>query len=347
MQIQVENLSRRHEAPMKERPRLSRAGLARERVVNQLLDLARLEESGAVQDETVDVNALVLEAVADCAAVADHKQIDLEVNFACQAVCRGAPDEARALLSSLIDNAVRYTPSFGRIDVSIGRGDGRFVVEVSTRGRRFRWAPRRAFSTGSFAPRRRRRKGRAWDCRSPAASPSGMLFASRSRTVRTAKQALSPAYPSRPQARLAAAPADGANSQLILTSHRFRQGTNTSAAGESRITRHRRETLKATTSRGVGLIGLTVIVLAVAGPAAAYTGQRLASQAKITMEQARAIALKARPGQITDEELEREGGGSGLRYSFDIRNGAVTHEVGVDARTGRVLENKTEGPHPD
>ncbi len=105
--------------------------------------------------------------------------------------------------------------------------------------------------------------------------------------------------------------------------------------------------MKATTSRGVGLIGLTVIVLAVAGPAAAYTGQRLASQAKITMEQARAIALKARPGQITDEELEREGGGSGLRYSFDIRNGAVTHEVGVDARTGRVLENKTEGPHPD
>ena len=105
--------------------------------------------------------------------------------------------------------------------------------------------------------------------------------------------------------------------------------------------------MKATTSRGVGLLGLTVIVLAVAGPAAAYTGQRLASQAKITIEQARAIALKAHPGQITDEELEREGGGSGLRYSFDIRNGAVTHEVGVDARTGRVLENKTEGPRPD
>ena len=105
--------------------------------------------------------------------------------------------------------------------------------------------------------------------------------------------------------------------------------------------------MKATTSSGVGLLGLTVIVLAVAGPAAAYTGQRLASKAKITIEQARAIALKAHTGQITHEELEREGGGSGLRYSFDIRNGAVTHEVGVDARTGRVLENKTEGAHPD
>jgi uncharacterized membrane protein YkoI len=105
--------------------------------------------------------------------------------------------------------------------------------------------------------------------------------------------------------------------------------------------------LKVTTSRGVGLIGLTVIVSALAGPAAAYTGQKLAGNARITIEQARAIALKAHPGRITDEELEREGGGSGLRYSFDVKNGAITHEVGVDAVTGRVLENKVEGPHPD
>ena len=105
--------------------------------------------------------------------------------------------------------------------------------------------------------------------------------------------------------------------------------------------------MNATTPRVVGLIVLTAIVLAAAGPVAAYTGQELAGEAKITIEQARAIALKAHPGQITDEELERERGGSGLRFSFDVKNGAVTHEVGVDATTGRVLENKTEGPHPD
>ncbi len=98
---------------------------------------------------------------------------------------------------------------------------------------------------------------------------------------------------------------------------------------------------------GAGLISSTVIVLAMAGSAAAYTGQELAGTAKITIQQARAIALNAHPGRITDEELEREGGGSGLRYSFDVKNGSVTHEVGVDARTGRVLENKAEGPNPD
>jgi len=41
--------------------------------------------------------------------------------------------------------------------------------------------------------------------------------------------------------------------------------------------------------------------------------------------------------------LEEERGGSGLRYSFDIKNNKVTYEVGVDAKTGKVLENAREG----
>ena len=81
--------------------------------------------------------------------------------------------------------------------------------------------------------------------------------------------------------------------------------------------------------------------------ALAYTGEELAPQAKVTLEQARAIAAKAHPGQITDQELEKEKGGSGLRYSFDIKNGKATFEVGVDAMTGKVLENKREGKNPD
>lgn len=80
---------------------------------------------------------------------------------------------------------------------------------------------------------------------------------------------------------------------------------------------------------------------------AAYVGHELAAQAKIGLEQAQAIALKARPGAITDRELEKEAGGSGLRWSFDIKAGGKTFEVGVDAGTGKVLENKAEGPHPD
>jgi uncharacterized membrane protein YkoI len=100
--------------------------------------------------------------------------------------------------------------------------------------------------------------------------------------------------------------------------------------------------MKATTPCAVGLFLLTAMVLAAAGPAAAYTGQELAREAKITIDQARGIALKAPPGRITDEELEREDGGSGLRYTFGVETGSVTQEVGVDAATGQVLENSPD-----
>ena len=94
--------------------------------------------------------------------------------------------------------------------------------------------------------------------------------------------------------------------------------------------------------------GVTLLALVGArGMAFAYSGQELAPQAKITLEQARTIATKARPGEITDQELEKEKGGSGLRYSFDIKYGTVTYEVGVDAQTGDVLEKKREGRNLD
>lgn len=88
-------------------------------------------------------------------------------------------------------------------------------------------------------------------------------------------------------------------------------------------------------------------LLGAAAGAHAFTGQKYAREARIGMAEARAIALKAFPGKIADEELEREKGGSGLRYSFDIVAGHVRQEVGVDAKTGKVLENDREGPGAD
>ena len=99
--------------------------------------------------------------------------------------------------------------------------------------------------------------------------------------------------------------------------------------------------------RWLGLTGAAAMTMVLATvPASAYTGEEMAKQAKVGLAEARAIALKAHPGEITDEELEKERGGSGLRYSFDIKHGAVTQEVGVDAQTGKVLENAKEGPIP-
>ena len=106
-------------------------------------------------------------------------------------------------------------------------------------------------------------------------------------------------------------------------------------------------TLKTVRSAHFVSLVMAVALLGSVVSAQAYTGEKLAHNAKVTMAEARAIALKAHPGKITAEELEKEKGGSGLRYSFDIRHGKVTQEVGVDAHTGKVLENAPEGPNPD
>lgn len=95
----------------------------------------------------------------------------------------------------------------------------------------------------------------------------------------------------------------------------------------------------------------TAVLLSGAAVAAAaprhFAGAELLPQAKITLAQARQNALRAHPGVITDQELEKERGGTGLRYSFDVKSHGKTFEVGIDARTGKVLENDAEGPNPD
>ncbi len=78
-----------------------------------------------------------------------------------------------------------------------------------------------------------------------------------------------------------------------------------------------------------------------------FVGAKLMPMAKVSLAQARRTALAAHPGVITDQELEKEGGGTGLRYSFDIKGKGKTFEVGVDAKTGKLLENQAEGPNPD
>lgn len=92
------------------------------------------------------------------------------------------------------------------------------------------------------------------------------------------------------------------------------------------------------------LLGATAVFAAVP---AHFVGAELLPQAKVTLAQARQTAMRARAGVITDQELEKERGGTGLRYSFDIKSNGKTFEVGVDARSGKVLENDAEGPDAD
>ena len=85
-------------------------------------------------------------------------------------------------------------------------------------------------------------------------------------------------------------------------------------------------------------IALVAISIFAAGSAQAGTAPR----AKISMAKAQAIALKAAPGKIISSEYENEG--KGWRYSFDIKQKGNIQEIGIDGQTGKIVENKSEGP---
>ena len=66
-----------------------------------------------------------------------------------------------------------------------------------------------------------------------------------------------------------------------------------------------------------------------------------AAAPKISKARATAMALKLAPGKITDAEYEYEGGV--WRWSFDIQQTGHVQEIGIDGKTGKVVENKSEG----
>jgi uncharacterized membrane protein YkoI len=86
---------------------------------------------------------------------------------------------------------------------------------------------------------------------------------------------------------------------------------------------------------------LALALAAFAAGAALATPPANGPKARLTMTQARTIALRAAPGRLISGEYEKEGGG--WRYSFDIQQRGHVQEIGVDANTGRIVENKSEG----
>jgi two-component system OmpR family sensor kinase len=89
------------------------------RMVQQLLTLARQEPgTSSRQARPVDLSALARSVIADFAPAAGMKSIDLGLSAQDGAI-EGDAETLRILLNNLIDNAIRYTPVGGRIDVAI------------------------------------------------------------------------------------------------------------------------------------------------------------------------------------------------------------------------------------
>jgi uncharacterized membrane protein YkoI len=85
---------------------------------------------------------------------------------------------------------------------------------------------------------------------------------------------------------------------------------------------------------------IVVFIVAAAMSVGAFAAATTAKP-KITMEQARATALKRAPGTVKSEELENEHGK--LIYSFDIATSkSEITEVNVDAMNGKIVAVQQE-----
>ena len=112
------------------------AGLKRtKRLIEQLLRLARQEAPQKPEAASnVELAPFLQELISDLMPCADHRDIDVGLSVDINATVRANPHELRSLLHNLLDNALRYTPEHGVVDVRLFANDGKVVVEIVDSG---------------------------------------------------------------------------------------------------------------------------------------------------------------------------------------------------------------------
>ena len=90
------------------------------RLVEQLLSLARLAPGTTPGRGPVALDAIARDVVAELVPLADERGVDLGLAETSAAAVTGDAAALHALVRNLVDNAVRYTPRGGRVDVGVG-----------------------------------------------------------------------------------------------------------------------------------------------------------------------------------------------------------------------------------
>src|SRR3712207_1842094 len=107
-------------------------------LINDLLDLTRLESEERVENPApVDLRSVLMSVLARMRRVARKKNITLQwkrFGKAAQYTVQGDETQLTSMFTNLVDNAVKYTPPGGRVEVTGGCEDSEIVIRVFDTG---------------------------------------------------------------------------------------------------------------------------------------------------------------------------------------------------------------------
>jgi heavy metal sensor kinase len=109
-----------------------------ERITNMLNTLMDISEAKAgtlkLDRERVDLSALAKEVVEVYCYVAEEKDVAIRTSLSGEVFISADPNRMRQVFGNLLDNAVKYTPGGGIVNVGVYKKDREVVAEVRDNG---------------------------------------------------------------------------------------------------------------------------------------------------------------------------------------------------------------------
>lgn len=106
-----------------------------EQLVSQLLEFARIEPNHLAREILpITLLSLIKECVEALFPLAHAKSIDLGLNTTAELITFGVRQEVKVLINNILDNAIRYTPNHGKVDISLLLEGTNIVLEVTDSG---------------------------------------------------------------------------------------------------------------------------------------------------------------------------------------------------------------------